>query len=647
MSDLRLNLDTTNFKELVDLGRSLIPTVAPGWTDHNIHDPGIMLMELMAWVADAEIYALSRTSRTEREAYGHLLGLKLTGPRPARGLIWPDAADLPAGAPAPWLPGVVIDVRARVAGDRPQAPPFFTTRRIELSAAALTQVATEFADGSIRDWTRSNSQQGATFLPFGSRPQKNDTLRLTLTGTLIAAAAPGAPLSVGFEIPQDLAAEEDRDCNPVHLVASLSDADGPWPVSVLEDTTGGLSHSGVILLDVDRALAGRSGVFTLSIRSAAGAFLLPPRVQRIALNVLPIEQVEKTFDSVPFFGTNTPGQTYTLRRGDSDVTRKPGLLYPVNDSFSVQLSGGGSALLPWTPVDDLDDAAPDAAVYTLDERTTTLSFGNGVNGRQPVQGATLRVDYDMTSGARGNLPRGIRWTIAGIAGPFGVNSEVTSGGADATDLAALRANARQRVHGTRPIVTTTDLRNAALAFVDLDVRRAEELPASTGAPRVSGRRVLVAVGPHDGSDAGAFEESPLWLGEIRRRLRPRLPLGQGLDVIGPRLIDIRVVAHLVAGPQVDPARLRVEIQRVLRAKLAITTTDGTAVWPFGRDVTAVTVKGWLRNIDGVARVMSAALIAPSSPDERDRIELTATALPRVQVESGDLTIDRAPVGGRA
>ena len=71
MSDLRLNLDTIDFKELVELGRSMIPTVAPGWTDHNVHDPGIMLMELVAWVADAQVYALgharapsARRSRT-------------------------------------------------------------------------------------------------------------------------------------------------------------------------------------------------------------------------------------------------------------------------------------------------------------------------------------------------------------------------------------------------------------------------------------------------------------------------------------------------------------------------------------------------------------------------------------------------------
>ena len=53
MNDFRLVLDNIDFGELVEFGRSMIPTYAPEWTDHNYHDPGIMLIELLAFVADA------------------------------------------------------------------------------------------------------------------------------------------------------------------------------------------------------------------------------------------------------------------------------------------------------------------------------------------------------------------------------------------------------------------------------------------------------------------------------------------------------------------------------------------------------------------------------------------------------------------
>jgi hypothetical protein len=59
MSSLQLSLDDTNFEHLVELGRSMLPEYAPRWTDHNVHDPGIMLIELLAWVADQQICSMS------------------------------------------------------------------------------------------------------------------------------------------------------------------------------------------------------------------------------------------------------------------------------------------------------------------------------------------------------------------------------------------------------------------------------------------------------------------------------------------------------------------------------------------------------------------------------------------------------------
>jgi hypothetical protein len=652
MNDLRLDLDTTDFKKLVELGRSMIPAAASGWTDHNIHDPGVMLMELVAWVADAQTYALSRTSRGEREAFGQLLGLDLTGPRPARGLIWPLAADAPIGTPVRWPAGTIVGPDARVTGDRQQAPAFFPTHRIELTTAELIQVATRFTDGTTRDWTRANSQRGATFLPFGESPRRGDTLALTLRGTLIADAEKFGSLSIGFEIPPEragvsasLAGGERQPaapppCSGVRLTVSLRDALGEWPVTVQADTTAGLSRSGVLLLDVDPAIAGSTGTFLLSIRSESGGFLLPPRVQRIALNVLPVEQLESVDEPSGTFGTDTPGQTYALRRS--------GLVFPLDDSFRVEVSNGGDTLQAWARVDDLGSAEPDAAVYSVDEEQGTILFGNGINGRRLSQGAQLRVRYRVTEGARGNLPRGIQWTVRGVPAPFGINSEDTSAGADPQDLARLRAVARQHAGHARPIVTARDLEQAALRFTDLRVRRAHELVPGASPRRLAGGRVLVAVGPHDGSpEADRFEESAVWLSEIRRRLTPQLPLGQSLDVIGPRLVDVQVLATLVAAPQVDPDELREEAERTLRANLTITSVEGAVVWPFGRDLTALTVKGWLRNVEGVARVVDVRVRTRASDDPLDRVELGVMALPRLRIEPGDIAISRPPLGGRA
>lgn len=54
------NLDTRRFDDLVAEARGLIPRYAPEWTNHNASDPGITLIELLAWVTEATLYRLNR-----------------------------------------------------------------------------------------------------------------------------------------------------------------------------------------------------------------------------------------------------------------------------------------------------------------------------------------------------------------------------------------------------------------------------------------------------------------------------------------------------------------------------------------------------------------------------------------------------------
>ena len=60
MKQLAPDLFNRRFQDLVEIGRAKLPSLAPDWTDHNAHDPGITLMELLAWVAEAQLYSLAR-----------------------------------------------------------------------------------------------------------------------------------------------------------------------------------------------------------------------------------------------------------------------------------------------------------------------------------------------------------------------------------------------------------------------------------------------------------------------------------------------------------------------------------------------------------------------------------------------------------
>jgi hypothetical protein len=56
------NLDDRRYADLVEEARSLIPTYAPEWTNHNPSDPGITLIELFAFLSEMLLYRLNRVT---------------------------------------------------------------------------------------------------------------------------------------------------------------------------------------------------------------------------------------------------------------------------------------------------------------------------------------------------------------------------------------------------------------------------------------------------------------------------------------------------------------------------------------------------------------------------------------------------------
>jgi hypothetical protein len=69
----QINLDDLTFADLVDEARALIPTIAPDWTDHNPSDPGIVLVELFAWLVEMVQYRMNRISEANYRVFLSLL----------------------------------------------------------------------------------------------------------------------------------------------------------------------------------------------------------------------------------------------------------------------------------------------------------------------------------------------------------------------------------------------------------------------------------------------------------------------------------------------------------------------------------------------------------------------------------------------
>jgi predicted phage baseplate assembly protein len=82
------NLDDRRFQDFVDDAKRLISQRCPAWTDHNVSDPGVTLIELFAWMTDQLVYRLNRVPDRQYVTFLDLLGVQLFPPTTSAASSW-------------------------------------------------------------------------------------------------------------------------------------------------------------------------------------------------------------------------------------------------------------------------------------------------------------------------------------------------------------------------------------------------------------------------------------------------------------------------------------------------------------------------------------------------------------------------------
>ena len=54
------HLDDRTFQSIVDEAKRKIPELLPQWTNHNVSDPGVALIELFAWMTELTLFRLNQ-----------------------------------------------------------------------------------------------------------------------------------------------------------------------------------------------------------------------------------------------------------------------------------------------------------------------------------------------------------------------------------------------------------------------------------------------------------------------------------------------------------------------------------------------------------------------------------------------------------
>ena len=53
------NLDDQSFEQIMEYVTGRLPWLCPAWTDYNAHDPGITILELIAWYKEMQQYHMN------------------------------------------------------------------------------------------------------------------------------------------------------------------------------------------------------------------------------------------------------------------------------------------------------------------------------------------------------------------------------------------------------------------------------------------------------------------------------------------------------------------------------------------------------------------------------------------------------------
>src|SRR3954467_963794 len=78
------NLDDRRFQDLVDDAKRLVQRRCPEWTDHNVSDPGVTLIETFAFMTDQLLFRLNQVPDRMYVKFLEMIGLRLLAAPPAK-----------------------------------------------------------------------------------------------------------------------------------------------------------------------------------------------------------------------------------------------------------------------------------------------------------------------------------------------------------------------------------------------------------------------------------------------------------------------------------------------------------------------------------------------------------------------------------
>jgi predicted phage baseplate assembly protein len=607
------NLDDRTFQDIVDEAKRLIPRYTPEWTNHNVSDPGVALIELFAWMSEMVLYRVNQVPDRLFVHFLNLVGIEPFPPSVAKAQVtfWLSAVqDVPVTVPAGLAVTTTADQR-----NSDTAVVFSTVDELTIRPPVLVNALTSDAKAermtAVFDDLRFVGSSVACFTSTDA------------TGRL----APGNVLLLGFA--ESLAGMAIRLSVQAHAQGIGVDPRNPplaWEVwngeawitvDVFSDSTGGLNRAGEIVLMIpsehEFLTLGDTSAYWLRVRLLTPVPGQPTYQASPQLDALEVAALGATVEAEH----SSKAASETLGRSDGS----PGQEFQVNFPPVLPRRGGETVVVSdpagrveWTEVADFSASGATDPHFAWDSASGIVRFGPRVrypdgsvrqHGRIPRDGAEITVkEYRYGGGALGNV--GARTlTVLRSAVPYisgSVNLRPAVGGVDAETVNEAKTRGPLTLRTGQRAVTAGDFERLTLES-SIEVARARCLPAVTGQGPV---RMLVV--PQVRTDLRTHQLDDFAItAPLMRRITEQLDahriVGTAVEVGTPYYQGVSVAAlvHAPAGRPLALVRQRAvnELTRYIHPLLG--GADG-AGWLFDADLNAAAIAQLLESVEGVDRV---------------------------------------------
>jgi predicted phage baseplate assembly protein len=599
------NLDDRTFQDIVDEAKRMIPTYCPEWTNHNLTDPGVALIELFAWMTELSLY---RLNQVPDKFYTHMLNMMGFEPFPATAArtdltFWlVDVVDEPVIVPA--------GTEVSTAGDVGDTRVFTTLRDLlitqpQLTAALVSPGPDAYVD--VWDALRLPNQAVVCFPRQPTTPGDRFYLGFerSLAGNAIRMEIAANVEGIGV-IP-----------NKPPLRWEVWQGSGWIPATVYRDTTGGLNRNGEITLLVPPAhepltLGGQRAFWmrarVLEPEPGQPTYRASPQIRQMRVDSIGGTVTAEHSDQQPreVLGTSSgkPDQRF-------DVQHAPVL--PRAHSEFVQLIDG-TATEAWEEVENFVASGPDDRHFAWNSTTGEIRFGpliryaNGTtkqHGAIPKEGSLIAVTgYRYGGGSAGNVGPStlvdMRTSLPYVDRVENIFPAVGGVDAETVDNAKRRGPHSLRAGGRA--VTAEDFERLA-AEADPAIARVRCLP-----PEQTGKPIRLLLVPHVERPGETlllddFALTDDMVNKVINHLDERRILGTTIEVGTPYYQGVTIAALLTARPGRPVTLVRERALGALYRYLNPLTggPHGTG-WPFDADLNSANVFQLLEAIEGVERV---------------------------------------------